>query len=98
MSAHSEFECHKCDERKTLDHNMKTVKTKRYLEMIKEKRRTIVRAKKEKRSLKFPCDKCDYVAARIGNLKTHKMTKHEGVKFMDSYFPDYFFQNKFLVI
>lgn len=81
-----------------MDHNIQSMKTKKYLEMLREKRRSAAKARKEKTAQKFPCDKCDYVAARIGNLKTHKMTKHDGVMFLDHYISDYFSQNKFLVI
>ena len=30
---------------------------------------------------KFPCDRCEYAATELHNLKTHIMSKHEGVRF-----------------
>ena len=31
--------------------------------------------------IKFPCDKCDYVAPRKNTLKQHKESMHEGVRY-----------------
>ena len=42
---------------------------------------------KEKYSLKhrkrsvFPCDKCEYTAIKNGNLKRHKESSHDGVRY-----------------
>lgn len=47
---------------------------------------------------RFPCDQCSYVGCREVNLKNHKLTKHEGVMFLDSYMPDYFAKNKLIII
>ena len=29
----------------------------------------------------FPCDQCEYVATQMGNLKTHKESIHQGIKY-----------------
>jgi hypothetical protein len=63
--------------------------------MLKVNRLEAEKAKKE--GLKFPCDKCDNVAAAPGNLKTHKMANHDGVKFMERYADDYFDKDDFLL-
>jgi len=87
--------CEECMKRKA-DEAIKSIKQKKYFKMLKEKRIEAEKAKKE--GLKFPCDKCDYVAAAPGNLKTHKMANHDGVQFMEQYVNDYFEKNKFLIL
>ena len=74
---------------------IKSIKQKKYFDMLKVNRLEAEKAKKE--GLKFPCDKCDYVAAAPGNLKTHKMANHDGVKFMERYADDYFDKDDFLL-
>jgi len=87
--------CEECMKRKA-DEAIKSIKQKKYFKMLKEKRLEAQKAKKE--GLKFPCDKCDYVAAAPGNLKTHMMANHDGVQFVEQYVNDYFEKNKFLIL
>ena len=87
--------CEMCMKKKA-DDSIRSIKQKKYFQMLKQKRIESEKAKKE--GLKFPCDKCDYVAAIPGNLKTHTMANHEGVQFMEDYVNDYFTKNKFLIL
>ena len=87
--------CEACMKRKA-DETIKSIKQKKYFKMLKEKRLEAEKAKKE--GVKYPCDKCDYVAAAPGNLKTHKMANHDGVQFVEQYVNDYFEKNKFLIL
>ena len=36
---------------------------------------------RDKRKKSFPCGKCDYVATKFSNLKTHILSKHEGTRY-----------------
>lgn len=87
--------CEACMKRKG-DEAIKSIKQNKYFNMLKVKRLEAEKCKKE--GLKFPCDKCDYVAAAPGNLKTHQMANHDGVQFMEKYVNDYFDKNKFLIL
>ena len=85
--------CDECIKRRAED-NIKMIKQKKYFQMLKEKR-----AEAEKfKGQKFPCDKCDYVAALPSNLKTHQLANHDGVDFVDKYVNEYFEKNKFLIL
>jgi hypothetical protein len=50
------------------------------------------------RGTRFPCDQCQYVACREANLVSHKMTKHEGVMFMDIYISEYLSKNRLIIL
>lgn len=67
---------------KKAEEAIKSIKQKKYFDMLKAKRLEAEKAKKE--GLKFPCEKCDYVGAAPGNLKTHKMANH-GIMERDAY-------------
>ena len=83
-----------CDEciKKRAEDNIKILKQKKYFQMLKEK--SVEKMKGEK----YPCDKCNYVAANSSNLKTHKLANHDGVDFVNNYVNDYFQKNKFLIL
>jgi len=87
--------CDLCMKKKAED-SIRSIKQKKYLQMLKENRIAGEKAKKE--GIKYPCDKCDYVAVLPGNLKTHQMANHDGVQFMEQYVNDYFTKNKFLIL
>ena len=85
--------CDDCVKRR-VENNIKSIKQKKYFQMLKDKR-----AEAEKyKGQKFPCNRCDYVAAIPSNLKTHQMANHDGENFVDNYINEYFEKNKFLIL
>ena len=85
--------CDDCVKRR-VENNIKSIKQKKYFQMLKDKR-----AEAEKyKGQKFPCNRCDYVAAIPSNLKTHQMANHDGENFVDKYINEYFEKNKFLIL
>ena len=85
--------CDDCMKRR-VENNIKSIKQKKYFQMLKDKR-----AEAEKyKGQKFPCNRCDYVAAIPSNLKTHQMANHDGENFVDKYINEYFEKNKFLIL
>jgi len=85
--------CEDCMKRRA-EENIKNIKQRKYFQMLKDKRSEAERFKGQK----FPCNKCDYVAAIPSNLKTHQLAKHEGENFVDNYVSEYFQKNKFLIL
>ena len=85
--------CDDCVKRR-VENNIKSIKQKKYFQMLKDKR-----AEAEKyKGQKFPCNRCDYVASIPSNLKTHQMANHDGENFVDKYINEYFEKNKFLIL
>ena len=85
--------CDDCVKRR-VENNIKSIKQKKYFQMLKDKRAEAEQYKGQK----FPCNRCDYVAAIPSNLKTHQMANHDGENFVDNYINEYFEKNKFLIL
>ena len=41
-----------------------------------------VEAQKKRQKGRFPCDQCDHVATLKSDLKRHKESKHEGIRYL----------------